>query len=213
VFIVNVLFLLLVGVMLVYLGRHYAFSLSALYYHRGQARFMLHSLSYRPSVSILIPARNEERVIRRLLRRIAELTYPKDRLDVVVIDDASSDGTGKIAEEFSKSYNYISVIHRSPEDGGNGKSGALNEGLRHSKGDIVFCFDSDYYPQRDILEKLTAYFIDPEVGAVQGRVTVLNEPTSLVTRLVALERIGGYRVDQLARDDLRLIPQYGGTVE
>jgi len=205
------LFLLLVGVMLVYLVRHYAFSLSALYYRRGQPQYMLHSLSHRPSVSILMPARNEERVIGRLLRRITELTYPKDKLEVVVIDDASSDGTGKTAEEFSKGYSYILVIHRSPENGGNGKSDALNEGLKHSKGEIVFCFDSDYYPQRDILEKLSAYFIDPEVGAVQGRVTVLNEPTSLVTRLVALERIGGYRVDQLARDDLCLIPQYGGT--
>ena len=210
-FIVHVLFLLLVGVMLVYLVRHYAFSLSALYYRRGQPHYMLHSLSYRPKVSILIPARNEERVIGRLLRRISELTYPKDKLEVIVIDDASSDDTGKTAEEFSKSCAYISVVHRSPENGGNGKAEALNEGLKHSKGEIVFCFDSDYYPQRDILEKLTAYFIDPEVGAVQGRVTVLNEPASLVTRLVALERIGGYRVDQLARDDLYLIPQYGGT--
>jgi len=211
VFVVHVLFLLLVGVMLVYLVRHYAFSLSALYYSRGQPHYTSHSLSHRPKVTILIPARNEERVLGRLLHRISELTYPKDKLEVVVIDDASSDRTGKIAEEFSESHAYVSMIHRSPENGGNGKSEALNEGLKNSKGEIVFCFDSDYYPQRDIIEKLSAYFIDPEVGAVQGRVTVLNEPSSLVTRLVALERIGGYRVDQLARDDLSLIPQYGGT--
>ena len=70
----------------------------------------------------------------------------------------------------------------------------------------------EVYPQRDILEKLIACFKDPKVGAVQGRVTVLNEPNTLVTRLIALERTGGYRVDQFARDNLGLIPQFGGTV-
>ena len=84
--------------------------------------------------------------------------------------------------------------------------------MKHVSGEIVYCFDADYYPQRDILEKLTACFRDPKVGAVQGRVTVLNEPNTLVTRLVALERTGGYRVDQFARDELELICQFGGTV-
>jgi len=101
------------------------------------------------------------------------------------------------------------VVHRGVETGGKGKPAALNEGLKHATGEIVFCFDADYYPQRDILEKMVAFFIDPEVGGVQGRITVLNEPETLVTRLVALERIGGYRVDQLARDDLQLVPQLG----
>jgi len=205
-------FLVLVFVMVLYLVRHYTFSLTALYYKRGQTNFIRHGIHYRPTVSILIPALNEEAVLSRLLQRMTKLTYPKDKLQVIVIDDASTDQTGKIANEFSRMFSFIKVIHRSPKEGRRGKSNALNEGLKHASGEIVLCFDADYYPQRDIVEKLVAYFIDPEVGAVQGRVTVLNEPTSLVSRLVALERIGGYRVDQLARDDLRLIPQYGGTV-
>jgi cellulose synthase/poly-beta-1,6-N-acetylglucosamine synthase-like glycosyltransferase len=206
-------FLLLVSVMLVYLVRHYTFSLAALYYNKGQSNYMRHGICYRPTVSILIPARNEEAVVGRLLERTSELTYPKDKLEIIVIDDASTDQTGRIAEEFSKMYDFIKVVHRSMQEGGKGKSDALNEGLKHASGEIVLCFDADYYPQLDIVEKLAAYFIDPEVGAVQGRVTVLNEPATLVSRLVALERIGGYRVDQLARDDLRLIPQYGGTMD
>jgi len=202
----------LVSVMLVYLVRHYTFSLAALYYNRGQPHYTRHSISYRPTVSILIPARNEEAVIGRLLHRTSRLTYPKDKLQIIVIDDASTDQTGKIVDEFSKMYDFIKVVHRSHENGGKGKCDALNEGLKQASGEIVLCFDADYFPQLDIVEKLVAFFIDPEVGAVQGRVTVLNEPASLVSRLVALERIGGYRVDQLARDDLRLVPQYGGTV-
>jgi len=169
-------------------------------------------MCYHPTVSILIPARNEDAVVGRLLQRTTELTYPKDKLEIVLIDDASTDQTGRIADEFSKMYDFVKVVHRSRQDGGRGKCDALNDGLKHVSGEIVLCFDADYYPQLDIVEKLVAYFIDPEVGAVQGRVTVLNEPATLVSRLVALERIGGYRVDQLARDDLRLIPQYGGTV-
>jgi cellulose synthase/poly-beta-1,6-N-acetylglucosamine synthase-like glycosyltransferase len=87
----------------------------------------------------------------------------------------------------------------------------MNAGLKLATGEIVLCFDADYYPQRDIVEKLVREFVDPSVGAVQGRPVVWNEAQNAVTRLVRLERIGGYRVDQEARDNLGLIPQFGGT--
>lgn len=163
-------------------------------------------------MSVLIPALNEERVIGRILQRMTELTYPKDKLQVIVIDDASSDRTFEITQKFAKNYDFIEVVRRDFVNGRVGKADALNAGLKHAAGEIIFCFDADYYPQLDILEKLTACFDDPKVGAVQGRVTVLNEPFSLITRLVALERIGGYRVNQQARYELGLVPQFGGTV-
>ena len=197
--------------MLAYLTRHYLFTLTALYYRNGQHHYIPHGMIYQPSVSVLIPARNEERVIGRILQRMTELTYLKDKLEVIVINDGSTDQTGNVAERFVKEHEHVRVIHRDVEIGGKGKAAALNEGLKIATGEIIFLFDADYYPQRDILEKLTAYFVNPEVGAVQGRVTVLNEPDAIVTRLATLERIGGYRVDQLARDDLRLIPLLGGT--
>jgi cellulose synthase/poly-beta-1,6-N-acetylglucosamine synthase-like glycosyltransferase len=106
----------------------------------------------------------------------------------------------------------MEVLHRDKGKGGQGKASAMNAGFKHSTGEIILCFDADYYPQKDIVEKLTKEFRDPKVGAVQGRVVVLNEPQNIVTRLVALERIGGYRVDQEARDTLSLIAQFGGTV-
>ncbi|MFQ6087006.1 MAG: glycosyltransferase [Candidatus Bathyarchaeia archaeon] len=205
-------FIFLAVVMLVYLVRHYIFTLTALYHPRSQAQYTFSDTAHQPPVSVLIPARNEERVIERLLLRMTELTYPKDKLEIIVVDDASMDATGSIAEKFAKRHSHIKVVHRSPAEGGRGKADALNEGFKHAKGEIVYCFDADYYPQRDILEKLTVHFVNPEVGAVQGRITVLNEPETVVTRLVALERIGGYRVDQTARDGLRLVPQFGGTV-
>lgn len=197
--------------MATYMVRHYIFTLTVLY-HPLRKNSPQPSVPYQPAVSVLIPARNEEAVITPILERMTELSYSKEKLQVVVIDDASTDLTGEIAEDFAEKHDYIKVIHRDVTNGGRGKPAALNEGLKHAKGDIVYCFDADYYPQRDILEKLTACFRDPQVGAVQGRVTVLNEPETVVTRLVALERTGGYRVDQQARDDLGLIPQFGGTV-
>ncbi len=210
--ILDLIFILLTLVMLVYLVRHYIFTLTALYSPQSQQPNTFSDTACQHSISVLIPARNEEHVIERLLQRMTELTYPKDKLEIIVVDDASADATGKIAEKFAKRYSYIRVVRRSLVEGGKGKAEALNEGLKHAKGEIVYCFDADYFPQRDIFERLTAHFVDPEVGAVQGRITVLNEPETIVTRLVALERIGGYRVDQTARNGLRLVSQFGGTV-
>ena len=199
--------------MIAYLIRHYIFTLAVLKdAGKKKEAAILENRVHVPSVSILIPAFNEEMVVGRLLQRMCELTYPADRLQILVVDDASTDGTGEIAEEFSRLHGQIEVLHRSEAEGRRGKASALNAGLNIVKGEIVLCFDADYYPQRDIVEQLSKVFEDPRVGAVQGRVTVLNEPENIVTRLVALERIGGYRIDQQARDRLRLIPQFGGTV-
>jgi len=199
--------------MMVYLIRHYIFTLTVLKRHQKREKAVTAgNTAYQPTISILIPARNEEKVIERILQRMTELTYPKNKMQIIVIDDASTDNTAVIAEQYSKTYSYIKAIHRNKQEGGRGKASALNAGFKHANGEIIYCFDADYYPQKDILEKLTKEFVDPKVGVVQGRITVLNEPQNMVTRLVALERIGGYSVDQRARDSLGLITQFGGTV-
>ena len=144
---------------------------------------------------------------------MSELTYPKPKLEVIMIDDASTDKTRLIADEFSRRFNFIKVLHRDKKTGGGtGKAAAMNAGFKLSKGEIILCFDADYFPPIDIVEKLVKEFADPKVGAVMGRPVPLNEPQNWVTRLVALERISGYRVDQEARNHLGLMPQFGGTV-
>jgi cellulose synthase/poly-beta-1,6-N-acetylglucosamine synthase-like glycosyltransferase len=207
------LFAILTVLLIAYLIRHYIFTVTVLRNTQKRKNVgTVRNTTFEPTVSILIPAHNEEQVIGRILQRLTELTYPKDKLHVVVVDDASTDITGEIAEEYSKEYGYINVLHRDKKEGGRGKASALNAGLKQADGEIILCFDADYFPQRDIVEKLVKEFSNSRVGAVQGRVTVLNEPQNIVTRLVALERIGGYRIDQEARDSLGLIPQFGGTV-
>ncbi len=211
--ILNVFFFCSVILISAYLVRHYIFTLtvvrnakklSAIHYPRVN--------TYEPTVSILIPAHNEEQVIGALLQKLSELQYPKGKLDVIAIDDASNDKTGLIADEYAKKCKFIKVLHRDSKVGGIGKPAALNAALKQATGEIVVCFDADYTPHPDLVRKIIEKFVDPQVGAVQGRPVVLNEPQNLVTRLIALERIGGYRVDQQARDLLGLIPQLGGTV-
>jgi cellulose synthase/poly-beta-1,6-N-acetylglucosamine synthase-like glycosyltransferase len=209
--ILRVVFIGLVVLITAYLVRHYLFTITTLYHKKRISPYSNETI-YEPTVSILIPAHNEEDVIERILQRMKELTYPKDKFEVIVIDDASIDRTGEKAERFARNYSFIIVVHRTPTEGDRGKQVALNFGLKYASGDLVYCFDADYYPQRNIIQKLNVHFKDPKTGAVQGRVRVLNEARSIITRLVALERIGGYRVDQYARNELKLIPQFGGTV-
>ena len=210
--VLEAVFLFSTGLMIAYLVRHYVFTLTVLRRTKKARGNVAVDAKYEPTVSILIPARDEEKVIGRLLQRMTELTYPHHKLQVITIDDASSDRTRQIAEEFSKLYPFIEVLHRDEKTGGKGKASAMNSGLERSTGEIVLCFDADYYPQKDIVEKLVSKFADPAVGAVQGRPVVLNEAQNVITRLVTLERIGGFRIDQEARDCLGLIPQFGGTV-
>jgi cellulose synthase/poly-beta-1,6-N-acetylglucosamine synthase-like glycosyltransferase len=211
--ILNTFFFCSVTLISVYLVRHYIFTLTVL----RKAKKPQHTentlnSTYEPTVSILIPAHNEEKVIAALLQKLTETTYPKNKLEVLAIDDASSDTTGLIADEYSKKYTLIKVLHRDAKVGGKGKPAALNAALKQATGEIIVCFDADYTPHPDVVRKIVEKFSDPKVGAVQGRPVVLNEPQNMVTRLIALERIGGYRVDQQARDLLSLIPQFGGTV-
>ncbi len=159
-----------------------------------------------------MPAHNEEGVIGQLLKHLTELSYPLEKTQIIIVDDASSDATAQIAQQFATESNNIQVVSRDNTVGGRGKPAALNAGLKSASGEIVVCFDADYCPQRDIISKLVTPFKDPRVGAVQGRPVVLNESMNTLTRLITLERIGGYRVDQQARGSLSLVPQFGGTV-
>jgi cellulose synthase/poly-beta-1,6-N-acetylglucosamine synthase-like glycosyltransferase len=211
--ILNLFFIFSALIISAYLVRHYIFTLTVLRRVKNKpSTTTINNAEYEPSVSILIPAHNEDKVIDKLLQKMTELSYPKDKLEVILIDDASLDNTGQIAEEYSKKYEFMKVLHRDGQVGAKGKASALNAGLKQITGEIVICFDADYLPHSDIVAKLVAKFADPSVGAVQGRPVVSNEPRNIITRLIALERIGGYRVDQEAREVLDLVPQFGGTV-
>ena len=206
-FLFRLAFSLLALVMVVYLLRHYVFTAIALIYGRASENAFKRDGDWEPNLSVVVPAHNEERVIGRLLERIVEFTYPKEKLQVVVVDDGSTDNTGKIIEDFANKYAFIKPLHR---HSATGKAAVLNEALKQATGEIIYFFDADYVPDHDFVEKSNHAFSDPKVGLVQGNIRVLNEDKG-VQKVVSLERIGGFRVNQLARDILGLVPQFGGT--
>src|SRR5581483_3211648 len=118
-------------------------------------------------------------------------------------NDRSTDGTRDIIDEFIHEHPArITPFHR--VGGKPGKAAALKDAMRMVETEIVLVFDADYIPGRALIRQLVAPFFDPEVGSVMGRVVPINVGKKLLTRLLDLERSGGYQVDQQARMNLGL---------
>jgi len=201
--------LFVIGAMLLYTLRHFLFTLNRSF---GQQRIAYHDIldSELPSISVLIPMHNEERTVTYILNRLVSVDYPFDRIEIIPINDHSVDKTGEVLDYYAARYPQIKPLHRSA--GERGKPVGLNDALRIAQGEIIIIFDADYLPPRGILRDMAVCFKDPEIGALMGRVVPDNSFKNLLTRLLDLERSGGYQVDQQARYNLKLIPQYGGTV-
>lgn len=196
-------------VMLVYTFRHFLFAVNRLF---GKQRLYYNDIyaDKMRTISVLIPMHNEEQVLSYALDALLECDYDRDCMEIIPINDNSTDRTGELLDEYHKKYDFIRPLHRNcPE---RGKPVGLNEAMELARGEIIIVFDADYRPAKDMLKQLAIAFEDPEVGAVMGRVIPYNTNTNLLTRLINLERSGGYQVDQQARYNLRTIPQYGGTV-
>lgn len=197
--------------MTIYTVRHFVFTLNRLF---GEQRIYYHDIidSDLKSVSILIPMHNEEKVAANILDQLINIDYDNGKFEIIPINDFSNDRTKDILDEYSRKYPFIKPIHRYDEKEERGKPAALNAALEKATGDIVVVFDADYLPPPGIIKNITVCFNDPEIGAVMGRVIPVNTRVSLLTQLLDLERSGGYQVDQQARYNLGLLPQYGGTV-
>lgn len=200
----------IVALILVYAVRHYWFTVNRCFATQRHPYIDVDTADW-PTVAVLIPAHNEEAVIGHVLQALVEVDYPKDKLQIMPLNDRSTDRTGAIIDEFARRYPaLIKPFHR--RAGKPGKAAALKEATPHSDGAILLVFDADYIPGKGLIKQLVTPFFDPEVGAVMGRVVPLNIGRNLLTRLLDLERTGGYQVDQQARMNLHLVPQYGGTV-
>lgn len=179
-------------------------------------RVPLHALQYRdeaewPTVTVLVAAHNEERVLQGCLAAMTALEYPSGKLSILIVDDRSADRTGAIADAFAAIDPRVRVLHRNASCRP-GKSSAVADGMALSTSEILVLFDADYLPPSDLLKKLVAPFADRQVGATMGRVVPLNSDANLLTRLLDLERRAGYAVDQHGRALWGLVPQFGGTV-
>lgn len=204
------LLLLIIALIIVYAVRHYLFTLNRLF-GRQRHPYLDIDVADWPALTVMIAAHNEEAVIAGSLSCLLRADYPADRLTLMPVNDRSTDRTREIIDEFVLRHpGRITPFHRSV--GKPGKAAALKDASELVTSDIIVVFDADYLPPVGLLKQLVAPFFDPEVGATMGRVVPLNLGSNLLTRLLDLERAGGYQVDQQARMNLNLVPQYGGTV-
>lgn len=143
-----------------------------------------------PTVSILIPAHNEEVVIAATLEAIVNLNYPKDKLEVIPIDDVSTDETGEILDDYARRYPFIKPVHTTPPSGGKGKSGALNHGLKNATGEVIVVYDADNTPEPDAVYYLVIGLNnDEKAAAVVGKFRVANAKKNLLTRFINIETL------------------------
>ncbi len=166
--------------------------------------------AYTPPLSVLVACHNEERVLGRLLAALRAMQYPAGRLQIILVDDNSTDRTGEILDDVAATDPRITVLHR-PAGSTGGKSGALNTALRHVTGEVVVVFDADHRPRPDVLLRLARHFADPGTGAVQGRCQILNGDESLVAELIEIDYRGGYLVNEYGRQAVFRLPAYGGA--
>ena len=126
-----------------------------------------------PRVSLIVSAKNEEAVLGKLIKMLLALDYPQQLYELWVVNDNSSDRTGQILDQLAKQYQQLKVLHRDGQGGG-GKSGALNEALALTTGDIIGVFDADAIVSTDLLQKVVPLFTDQQIGAVQVRKAISN---------------------------------------
>jgi cellulose synthase/poly-beta-1,6-N-acetylglucosamine synthase-like glycosyltransferase len=204
------LFAALILLISIYTLRHYCLTINRVLGKQRHPYIDIETAEW-PAVTVLIAAHNEEAVIADILRALLEVDYPKDKLIMVPVNDRSTDRTREIIDDFVARYpGRIRPFHR--VSGKPGKAAALKDAMAYVNTEFLLVFDADYVPGKALIRQLVSPFFDPEVGSVMGRVVPLNVGKKLLTRLLDLERSGGYQVDQQARMNLCFVPQYGGTV-
>lgn len=139
-----------------------------------------------PTVSLMVAAKNEEAVIGRLIRMLCSLDYPLDRYEVWAINDNSTDRTPTVLAQLARQYPQLRIFNR-PESAGGGKSGALNQVLPLTRGEIVVVFDADAQVSPDLLQRVLPLFQQEQVGAVQVRKAIANQTSNFLTRCQAAE--------------------------
>ncbi len=165
-----------------------------------------------PKVTIQLPIFNELYVVKRLIKSVSEIDYPKDKLEIQVLDD-STDETVKISAALVDKYRErgfdIKYIHRVDRSGF--KAGALKNGLEEAKGDFVAIFDADFMPKKEFLKKTVPHFTNEKVGCVQTRWEHLNESYSFLTKAQALALDGHFVIEQQVRNKAGFFINFNGT--
>ncbi|HKM46474.1 MAG TPA: cellulose synthase family protein [Terriglobales bacterium] len=173
------------------------------------ARFPSNDL---PRVTVQLPIFNEQYVVDRLLDAVCRLDYPREKLDIQLLDD-STDETVEVArilvERYAALGNPVAYLHRNNREGF--KAGALAEGLKTAKGEFVAIFDADFVPPPDFLLNCIHHFTDPKVGMVQTRWTHINRAYSVLTEVEAILLDGHFVLEHSGRSRSGVFFNFNGT--
>jgi cellulose synthase/poly-beta-1,6-N-acetylglucosamine synthase-like glycosyltransferase len=165
-----------------------------------------------PRVTVQLPIFNEQYVVERLLESICKLKYPREKLEIQVLDD-STDETVAVARNLVERYaalgNPITYHHRTNRAGY--KAGALAEGLKTAKGEFITIFDADFMPPEDFLLRTIHHFTDPKIGMVQTRWTHINRNYSFLTQVEAILLDGHFVLEHSGRARSGVFFNFNGT--
>ncbi len=193
-------------------GAHRLYMLLLYFRHKRDVPQPLGGPDYRPHVTVQLAVFNEMNVIERLMDYVVRMRWPKEKLEIQLLDD-STDETIKVAQAVCDKYRAlgydISYIHRTDRTGY--KAGALDNGLKVAKGELVAMFDADFLPTPDFLELAVPHFADTKVAFVQGCWDHLNRDFSLLTQVQAILLDGHFIFEHTARHRSKAFFNFSGT--
>ena len=162
-----------------------------------------------PTISVIVPVKDEENVVGRLINALMKADYPQDKKEVVIVEDGSIDRTAEICRKFAEEHpGQVKLVRRSVSDG---KPSALMVALKHVSGEIVGVFDADNVPEEDSLLRVANHFADSGVVALQGRVYAINAEENMLTQLVAHEENVRYEGFMGGKEALSLFVPLNGS--
>jgi cellulose synthase/poly-beta-1,6-N-acetylglucosamine synthase-like glycosyltransferase len=165
-----------------------------------------------PRITVQLPIFNEQYVVERLLDAICKLKYPREKLEIQVLDDSTDETVGvarDLVERYAELGNPITYHHRTNRAGF--KAGALAEGLKTAKGEFVAIFDADFTPPEDFLLLTIHHFTDPKIGMVQTRWTHINRSYSFLTQVEAILLDGHFVLEHSGRARSGVFFNFNGT--
>jgi cellulose synthase/poly-beta-1,6-N-acetylglucosamine synthase-like glycosyltransferase len=143
-----------------------------------------------PTISVIVPVKDEENVVGRLINALLNADYPQEKKEVVIVEDGSTDRTAEICRKFAEEHPCrVKLVRRSVSDG---KPSALMAAMNHVNGEIVGVFDADNVPEPDVLLRVADHFTDSSIVALQGRVLAINAEENMLTKFVAQEETVRY---------------------
>src|SRR5438876_375791 len=165
-----------------------------------------------PRVTVQLPMYNERYVVERLLEAVTRIDYPRELLEIQVLDDSTDETEvvcSRLVSEYARGGHPISYHHRDHREGF--KAGALAEGLKAATGEFIAIFDADFVPSPSVIREMIHYFTDPQVAVVQGRWTWLNRHYSNLTEVEAILLDGHFVIEHGGRSFSGRFFNFNGT--